>query len=429
VPADVGSQGCRWPVALEVGTEASWRPGLHLVRLRAGSEVAEAFFVVRPSRPTSPRLLVLATSTWAAYDDWGGPSYYTGGTRSSLLRPLPKGFLERPAPERFRYARMAELPPADLAAYLGSGISFWSGAAGWAQWERGFVAFAERSGLDVDLAVSADLETVPDLLAPYRCYLSVGHDEYWSAGMRDAVEAHVAAGGGAAFFSGNVAYWRIRFEDGHTAQSCFKMRPEEDPLHRAGRTSEVATMWSDPMLRRPESALTGVSFTRGGYAHLENAAPRGSGGYTVWRPEHWAFAGCDLRYGDLFGAGPVVVGYECDGCDLALEDGRPVATGRDGTPTGFEVLASAPAHLWAGDERPAALPPDTGDLEWVAARLGGADTPAARARFAHGHAVMGCFRRGGTVFTTGCTDWSFGLLAGDPAVERVTRNVLERLSA
>ena len=109
VPADVGSRGCRWPVALEVGTEASWRPGLHLVRLRAGSEVAEAFFVVRPSRPASPRLLVLATSTWAAYGDWGGPSYYTGGTRSSLLRPLPKGFLERPAPERFRYARMAEL--------------------------------------------------------------------------------------------------------------------------------------------------------------------------------------------------------------------------------------------------------------------------------------------------------------------------------
>jgi hypothetical protein len=84
LPADAASHGCGWPVALELRTEPGWRPGFHLVRLRAGD-------------------------------------------------------------------------------------------------------------------------------------VSVGHDEYWSAGMRDAVEAHVARGGGAAFFSGNVAYWRIRYEDGHTA--------------------------------------------------------------------------------------------------------------------------------------------------------------------------------------------------------------------
>jgi hypothetical protein len=39
--------------------------------------------------------------------------------------------------------------------------------------------------------------------------------------------------------------------------------------------------------------------------------------------------------------------------------------------------------------------------------------------------VLGSYTRGGTVFTTGCTDWAHGL--GDPAVERVTRNVLDRL--
>jgi hypothetical protein len=429
LPGDAAAGGCRWPVALEIPSEAGWPPGFYLVRLRAGPETAEAFFVLRPRRPgaTSPRLLVLSTSTWAAYHDWGGPSYYTGGTRSSLQRPLPKGFLERPEPERFRYARMGELPPAELAAYLGRGYSFWSGAAGWAQWERAFVAFAERSGLPLELATSADLETEPELLAPYRSYLSVGHDEYWSAGMRDAVEAFVGRGGNAAFFSGNVAYWRIRFEDGHSAQTCFKMRPEADPVF-GSRPEEVTTMWSDPLLRRPENGLTGVSFTRGGYAHLENAAPRGSGGYTVWRPDHWAFAGCDLRYGDALGAGAIVVGYECDGCELTVADGLPVATGADGTPASFEVLATAPAHLWAGDERPAALPPDTGDLEWVALRLAGTDTPETRRRFAHGYAVLGSFVRGGCVFTTGCTDWTFGLAARDPLVERVTRNVLERFS-
>ncbi len=171
--------------------------------------------------------------------------------------------------------------------------------------------------------------------------------------------------------------------------------------------------------------MTGVGFARAGYAHLENA-PRGTGGYTVWRPEHWVFEGLSLLAGDVLGAEPVVVGYECDGCELQLEHGRPVPTGADGTPKSMQVLATAPAHLWETAERPAALQSvGPAELNWVAERLGGADTPENRERFAHGHAVMGSFQRGrGEVFTTGCTDWAFGL--DDPAVSRVTRNVIDR---
>jgi hypothetical protein len=42
--------------------------------------------------------------------------------------------------------------------------------------------------------------------------------------------------------------------------------------------------------------------------------------------------------------------------------------------------------------------------------------------------VMAAFERpgGGTVVNVGATDWVLGL--GDPVVERITRNVLERLS-
>ena len=69
-----------------------------------------------------------------------------------------------------------------------------------------------------------------------------------------------------------------------------------------------------------------------------------------------------------------------------------------------------------------------GELNWVAERLGGGDTPENRAAFANGSAVLGTFRRGaGQVFTTGCTDWAYGL--GDPAVATVTRNVLARFGA
>ena len=34
----------------------------------------------------------------------------------------------------------------------------------------------------------------------------------------------------------------------------------------------------------------------------------------------------------------------------------------------------------------------------------------------------------GTVFTAATTDWAHGLRGGDKAVERITRNVLDRLS-
>ena len=46
-------------------------------------------------------------------------------------------------------------------------------------------------------------------------------------------------------------------------------------------------------------------------------------------------------------------------------------------------------------------------------------------------AVVGCFDvpGGGTVFNAGCTDWTYGIEGGDADVRRVTRNVLERLSA
>jgi len=320
---------------------------------------------------------------------------------------------------------VGELEPAAVAGYLEEGYSIWVVSAGWSAWEHLFVQWAEREGLDLDYAVSSDLDGVPGLLDPYRLYLSLGHDEYWSAAMRDAVEGFVDRGGRAAFFSGNTAFWQIRYEAAQRSQVSYKMDIEDDPVWGTDRAHELSTMWSDPVVGRPENQLTGVSFTRGGYAHLTNS-PRGTGGYTVWRPRHWAFDGLELFAGDVVGAEPVVVGYECDGCELRLENGLPVSTGADGTPKGFEVLATAPAHLWENAERPPELPLiGVGELNWVAERLGGADTPANREKYAHGNAVMGSFERGaGEVFTTGCTDWAFGL--DDPAVSRITRNVIDR---
>jgi hypothetical protein len=428
LPPDLAAEGCEWQPSLEIQVEPNWPSGFYLVQLSTPDGVsAEAFFVVRADTRRNA-LLVLSTSTWAAYNDWGGPSFYTGGHVSSTRRPLPRGFLKKPDPERLRVARVGDLPPDELRNYMREGYSYWSMAAGWCNQEILFARWAERNDITLDYAASHDLDRDPDLLTDRPAYLSVGHDEYWSEGMRDTVENFIEAGGRAAFFSGNTAFWQIRFENDYQQVVGYKMALAADPVYGTDEQRLLSTMWSDPLVGRPENELTGVSFTRGGYAHMANA-PKGSGGYAVWRPAHWAFADLELTAGDMLGAEPVVVGYECDGCELTLEDGLPVATGVDGTPTNFSVLGTAPAHLWETHEGAAGLPDIyVGELNWVAERLGGADTAENRARFAHGYAVMGSFTKGrGEVFTTGCTDWAYGL--GDEQVARVTANVLRHYGA
>ena len=92
-------------------------------------------------------------------------------------------------------------------------FSQWAGSAGWPNAELPFVRWAEAAGYELDYACNADLETVPGLLDGRRLYLSVGHDEYWSWGMRDAVEQFVAGGGNAMFLSGNTSFWQVRHDD------------------------------------------------------------------------------------------------------------------------------------------------------------------------------------------------------------------------
>jgi len=424
VPVNAASSGCNWAETLSIEVGGLWKTGFYLVRLidQEGTK-AEAFFVVRSSEPRDT-LLVLSTSTWAAYNDWGGPSFYTGGHHSSLERPLPKGFLEKPDPHQYRVARITELSAKARREHF-SNFSIWSCAAGFANWEFLFVQWAEDNGIELDYATSLDLHNNPDLLKPYTSYISVGHDEYWSAEMRNHLEDWIAQGGLASFFSGNTAFWQVRFQNDESTMVGYKQKFFEDPVMGTPEQSSATTMWSDPLIGRPESHMTGVSFTRGGYSHCQNA-PSGSGGYTVWRPDHWVFDGLSLHPGDIIGDDHVVVGYECDGCELSLENGVPVATDSAATPIGFEVLGTAPARLWETADLPTELDDSyVGELNWIAERLAGADTAENRDRFAMGYAVMGSFTLAkGAVFTVGCTDWAYGLK--DPSVSRVTENVMNR---
>jgi len=436
LPADAAANGCPWPDSATVDVPESWRSGYYEVSLRTRAGFrhdALGFFVVRassvdPSRP----LMALTTNTWNAYNDFGGRNLYSRGTRVSFARPMAPGLLKKPDGPGSRVA-VVDAPDRAMHAHVtyvrDHGFTDWAGSAGWPNAELGFVRWAEQCGYEIDYAINADLERVPGLLDGRRLYLSVGHDEYWSWEMRDTVESFVRGGGNAVFLSGNTSFWQVRLEDDGATMIGFKDQFAKDPVYGTDRQHLLTSMWSDHLIGRPENDMTGVTFSRAGYHRIGKAVGVGAGGYTVYRPEHWIFEGTETVYGDVIGAGAVTVGYECDGCEFTMRDGLPYPTGADGTPADFEILGLAPARPFGRDNAPRGVAEGArSECEFIAWRVLDSEEPEAVARFEHGHAMMGVHRPGGNVFTAGTTEWAWGVINQDPVIERITRNLINRLS-
>src|SRR6202167_5585235 len=313
-PSTASSSGCRWPVALTVDVDGSWRSGYYevVMEIAVGDKVRRdyAFFVVRPGAKERI-ILALATNTWNAYNDFGGTNLYNGGTHVSMQRPMAAGYLHKPLGKGRRVTGTGA-PDPDNAAHVGyiqlNHLSSWAGSAGWPDWELPFIAWAEREGFEIGVCTHGDLDDHPEVLDNARLYLSVGHDEYWSKGMRDTVERFIARGGNAAFFSGNTAMWQVRIEGSERdVMVGYKGFFKDDPFMGTAREPEVTTIWSDAILARPENHMTGVTFTRGGYHRIGRNVSAGLGGYHVHRAGHWIFDGTGLGYGDVLGAGATVV--------------------------------------------------------------------------------------------------------------------------
>ncbi len=452
-PPDADSAGCRWPATIEIPLGDDWQPGFHLVTLTAqgapaAHDIAHACFVVRRRAGDPPQaraLLVLDTNTWHAYNTWGGRSLYTGATTVSHARPFGRGMLCRPEVDRddrkARPVRWGEEPDVDGSIFqryrTEHDYPAAIGSAGWFTHARRFVEWAEGSGHRFDYAVSSDLERDPDALAGYETVLSVGHDEYWSAGQRRAVEDHVRCGRNFASFSGNTMFWQVRLDDGPggLAMVCHKYSAHlDDPVVEARDPTGMTGMWADPLVGRPEWELLGAGSAFGLYHRFGMATPRGVGGFVVYRDDHWMLNGTGLGYGDVLGVADGVVGYETLGCPLTFDDLQlPVARSHPGLPSDIEIVAFTPSSNLRVGEYPASISAlsDQGDAEFIATRLYGdaGDTNLARVR--HGNAVMLTCRPfgpdGGEVVTVGSTDWVFGL-ASDPAVRQVTANVLDRFA-
>lgn len=275
-----------WSRSLTVPT-TDWPVGTYLLVLEAGGRWRDATVTVRSAATTGRLVLVGATAMYQAYNAWGGYSLYKGPTSSSP-RASEVSF-DRP--------------------YDGSG------AGKMLEFDAPLIRRAEKLGLPLAYLTSADLER-PGVLDGALGVVSLGHDEYWSLPMRQAVTRARDAGSNLAFLGANAVYWRIRFSDrGRTLVSYKIDAPTTDPVRDEPATT---AQWRQAPHADPENSLTGM---------LYECFPA-EGAFVVRDADFFLFAGTGAVKGTSYAA---LAGTEVDRA-------YPIA----GTPQDLQVVAHSP---------------------------------------------------------------------------------------
>jgi N,N-dimethylformamidase beta subunit-like protein/uncharacterized protein DUF4082/Big-like domain-containing protein/purple acid phosphatase-like protein len=264
----------------------------HLVREDLFQGESHIPFVVRDDDGQSDVLFQTSDSTWQAYNEYGGNSLYTGA---------PAGRAYKVSYNRPFTTRGDNTEDAFFNA------------------EYPMVRWLERNGYDVSYFTNMDAHRRGAELLEHDAFLSVGHDEYWSASQRASAEAARAAGVNLAFFSGNEVFWKTRWEpsiDGSgTANRTLVSYKETHAGIKIDPEPGVWTgTWRDPRFSppadggRPENALTGQLFTVNAGATTEIQVPAADGRMRFWRNTSVA----TLAAGSTATLGDDTLGYEWD---------------------------------------------------------------------------------------------------------------------
>jgi N,N-dimethylformamidase beta subunit-like, C-terminal/Domain of unknown function (DUF4082)/Bacterial Ig domain len=297
-----GLRDCgNWAVSASWDMPADATSGIYIarpVRLDTGG-ASHIPFVVRDDDGHSSLLFQTSDTTWQAYNRYGGNDLY-GGDGPATNGRAHKLSYNRPFTSRADHSTEslfnAEYP---------------------------MVRWLEANGYDVSYSTGVDTDRRGAEILEHKVFMSVGHDEYVSAGERANLEAARAAGVHLAFFSGNEIYWKVRWEDSidgsgtqHRTLVCYKEGTlgENNCGTKCDPLPDVWTgLWRDGCSFsppadgcRPENALSGqISWNGTTYALV---VPADDGRMRFWRDTSMAILPAGQAATLPFGT----LGYEWD---------------------------------------------------------------------------------------------------------------------
>lgn len=391
--ADTGLRSCaNWVASYTLKIPTDWVSGIYIVKLVRPDTGRENYiqFVVRNDDYDSDILYQQSTTTNVAYNFYGGKSLYDYNSNVCLtVSDAPR------AVKTSLYRPEAHLGWSDLEFYKNT--YFHS--------EYPMVRWLEQQGYDVTYSTNMDTHRsgkagAHNELLDHKVFLSVGHDEYWSQPIRDAITAARDAGVHLGFFTANTGYWRIRFEPDPITRApdsvmvTYKSTESGSP----DPSGDPTGTWRDPVgANAPENALMGVMYI-GDISRLYFPL-RLSAEYTsdpLFR--HTGLQ--DLPENTYVDVGEQIVGWEWD---------APADNGV--SPDGLTVLAKTPMYGFAlqdaGRYKNGNLAPSNAFTTYYVAPSGA------------------------VVFASGTIQWSWGLGARgvepqptDPYIAQITYNLL-----
>jgi SAM-dependent methyltransferase len=235
-------KSCGWPVTDTITIPSDWTSGQYVAKLiltdgELKGNIAFVPFVVRAPLDRRADILVqMPVTTAQAYNNWGGKSLYP--SNSSDESPAAKVTFDRPFPAWHEANLNARWP------FI---------------WDLQLIRFLEREGYDVAYTTDLDTHRQPWRLLGHPLVMTSGHDEYWSAEMRDGFDAVYESGASLACMGANTCYWQARFEDAERTMVEHRRRdvdPEPDPSLKTEQFRDL-----DPP--RPECSLWGVQYQDG----------------------------------------------------------------------------------------------------------------------------------------------------------------------
>lgn len=288
VTSKLSADCANWDVTLTWTMPTDCPSGMFVLKLnRTGGGASHVLFIVRDDARAADLMFMPADSTWQAYNAFGG----MGGsllTGNSLYFGTAIDQYNSDCARFVSYNR----PIVNRAAVSGS-----YGSVQWSTFFTGeypMLRFLERNGIDVKYYSCLDAAGDADgsMLANVNAGMFVGHNEYWSDGMRAGWEAFKASGGNVFSCASNEVFWRMFGSNNDSAgrprtYECYKSTIGS--RSSTGRTQWTGT-WRDPDGagkggNAPENTLTGTIFVVNG-PDLRALVVPFTGGYSaspVWR--------------------------------------------------------------------------------------------------------------------------------------------------